>query len=187
MSTTDSAADKLLGGLNPFQRAAASHVAGPLLIVAGPGSGKTRVIVHRIAYLVEHEGVAPYNIFAVTFTNKAAREMRERLEGLLGHAGHGLTVGTFHWACARILPRNVCAVGDVDQAIYSWRAADPRNVFHFQRDFPEHKIVLLEQNYRSTQAILDVADAVIRLAPGRHEKRLWTENERGHPAMLHES
>src|SRR5437763_1362959 len=73
---------------------------------------------------------------------------------------------------------NVCAVGDVDQAIYSWRAADPRNVFHFQRDFPEHKVVLLEQNYRSTQAILDVADAVIRLAPGRHEKRLWTELER---------
>ncbi|HEY7062594.1 MAG TPA: UvrD-helicase domain-containing protein [Chloroflexota bacterium] len=318
-----------LEGLNPAQREAVTTTRGPLLIVAGPGSGKTRVIVHRIAYLVEHEGVAPYHILAVTFTNKAAREMRERLEGLLGHAGHGLTVGTFHWACARILRRdgqavgidphfviyddgdqvslmkkvlqaesldekrvapravlsaisraksemrdpdaysrhaeghwpemvallyrryqeqlqlnhaldfddlllgvvdlfkgdhtvleqyqeryqyllvdefqdtnvaqyeivrllgmkhrNVCAVGDVDQAIYSWRAADPRNVFHFQRDFPEHKIVLLEQNYRSTQAILDVADAVIRLAPGRHEKRLWTENERGHPAMLHEA
>jgi DNA helicase-2/ATP-dependent DNA helicase PcrA len=320
---------RALEGLNPAQREAVQTTRGPLLIVAGPGSGKTRVIVHRIAYLVEHEGVSPHNILAVTFTNKAAREMRERLEGLLGPAGHGLTVGTFHWACARILRRdgqavgidphfviyddgdqiglmkkilaaesldekrvapravlsaisraksemrdpdafsraaegrwpemvamlyrqyqqqlalnhaldfddlllgvvdlfkgdhtvlgkyqeryqyllvdefqdtnvaqyeivrllgakhrNVCAVGDVDQAIYSWRAADPRNVFHFQRDFPEHKIVLLEQNYRSTQAILDVADAVIRLAPGRHEKRLWTENERGRPALLHEA
>jgi DNA helicase II / ATP-dependent DNA helicase PcrA len=320
---------RVLDGLNPAQREAVQTTRGPLLIVAGPGSGKTRVIVHRIAYLVEHEGVSPHNVLAVTFTNKAAREMRERMEGLLGPAGHGLTVGTFHWACARILRRdgqaigidphfviyddgdqislmkkllaaesldekrfpppavlsaisraksemrdtdaysraaeghwpelvamlyrgyqdqlarnhaldfddlligvvdlfkgdhttlaayqeryqyllvdefqdtnvaqyeivrllgakhrNVCAVGDVDQAIYSWRAADPRNVFHFQRDFPEHKIVLLEQNYRSTQAILDVADAVIRLAPGRHEKRLWTENERGHPAMLHEA
>ncbi len=320
---------RALEGLNPAQREAVQTTRGPLLIVAGPGSGKTRVIVHRIVYLVEHEGVSPHHILAVTFTNKAAREMRERLEGLLGPAGHGLTVGTFHWACARILRRdgqavgidphfviyddgdqvslmkkllaaesldekrvapravlsaisrakselrdpdafsraaeghwpemvamlyrryqeqlalnhaldfddlllgvvdlfkgdhtvlakyqeryqyllvdefqdtnvaqyeivrllgakrrNVCAVGDVDQAIYSWRAADPRNVFHFQRDFPEHKVVLLEQNYRSTQAILDVADAVIRLAPGRHAKRLWTENERGQPALLHEA
>lgn len=320
---------RALEGLNPAQREAVQTTRGPLLIVAGPGSGKTRVIVHRIAYLIEAEGVSPYAILAVTFTNKAAREMRERLAGLLGRRADGLTVGTFHWTCARILrrdgpavgidshfviydegdqlalmkkvladealdekrvppravlasisrakselldpaaysrraegrwpetvaklyrryqeqlavnhaldfddlllgvvelfrsdpvvlaryqdryryllvdefqdtnvaqyeivrllggrDRNVCAVGDVDQAIYSWRAADPRNVFHFERDFPELKIVYLEQNYRSTQAILDVAEAVIRAAPHRHEKRLWTENPAGTPAVLHEA
>jgi DNA helicase II / ATP-dependent DNA helicase PcrA len=320
---------RALEGLNPAQREAVETTRGPLLIVAGPGSGKTRVIVHRIAYLVEAEGVSPHQILAVTFTNKAAREMRERLDALLGREGYGLTVGTFHWTCARILRRdgavlgidphfviyddadqvnlmktvlreegidekrvqpravlsyisrakselhdadafarraegrwpelvaplyrqyqerlarnhaldfddlllyvvelfrgapevlseyqeryryllidefqdtnvaqyeivrllgarycNVCAVGDVDQAIYSWRAADPRNVFYFERDFPELKIVLLEQNYRSTQAILDVADAIIRAAPQRRDKRLWTDNPRGAPVTCHEA
>jgi DNA helicase-2/ATP-dependent DNA helicase PcrA len=80
--------------------------------------------------------------------------------------------------------RNVCAVGDVDQAIYSWRAADPRNVFQFEHDFPELKVVLLEQNYRSTPSILEVADAVIRHAPGRRDKRLWTENPPGDTPVL---
>jgi len=320
---------RALDGLNPAQREAVQTTRGPLLIVAGPGSGKTRVIVHRIAYLVEHEGVSPYQILAVTFTNKAAREMRERVARLLGREADGLAVGTFHWWCARVLRRdgvvlgidphfviydetdqvglirevireasldekrvppravlahisrakselvdadtyarraegrwpetvaplyrryqellarnraldfddlllgvvtlfrdapevlahyqeryqyllidefqdtniaqyelvrllggryrNVCAVGDVDQAIYSWRAADPRNVFHFQRDFPELTLVRLEQNYRSTQAILDVADAIIRQAPNRIPKRLWTTNPRGAPVVLHEA
>jgi len=315
-----------LEGLNPAQREAVQATQGPLLIVAGPGSGKTRVIVHRVAYLVEHEGVAPRQIMAVTFTNKAAREMRERVGALLGAQAFGLTVGTFHRTCAEILRRdgewvgvdphfsiyddgdqvalirsllrddgidekrvppravlsqisrakaelidplayarraegrwpemiagyyrryqellernraldfddllvrvvdlfrdvpdvlaayqeryryllvdefqdtnvaqyaivrllgarhrNVCAVGDVDQAIYSWRAADPRNVYQFERDFPELKIVLLEQNYRSTPAILEVADAVIRPAAARRDKRLWTENPPGDAPVL---
>jgi DNA helicase II / ATP-dependent DNA helicase PcrA len=317
---------RALEGLNPAQREAVQTTQGPLLIVAGPGSGKTRVIVHRIAYLIEEEGVSPSQIAAVTFTNKAAREMRERVEHLLGPRGRGLTVGTFHRTCAEILRRdgmavgvdprfviyddgdqvalirgllredgidekrvaprailsqisrakaelvdplayarraegrwpemvagyyrryedllernraldfddllvrvvdlfreasdvldryqeryrylmvdefqdtnvaqyaivrllgsryrNVCAVGDVDQAIYSWRAADPRNVFQFERDFPELKVVLLEQNYRSTPSILELADAVIRHAPGRRDKRLWTENPAGDAPVL---
>ena len=317
---------RALEGLNPAQREAVETTRGPLLIVAGPGSGKTRVIVHRIAYLVEAEGVSPRQIMAVTFTNKAAREMRERVDTLLGARAAGLSVGTFHRTCAEILRRdgqyvgvdphfsiyddgeqvalvrsllredgidekrvpprailsqvsrakaelidpqayarraeghwpemvagyyrryqdllernraldfddllvrvvelfrdvpevldryqeryqyllvdefqdtnvaqyaivrllgsryrNVCAVGDVDQAIYSWRAADPRNVYQFERDFPELKVVLLEQNYRSTPAILAVADAVIRQAPGRRDKRLWTENPPGDAPVL---
>jgi DNA helicase II / ATP-dependent DNA helicase PcrA len=317
---------RALEGLNPAQREAVQATQGPLLIVAGPGSGKTRVIVHRIAYLIEEEDVAPSQIMAVTFTNKAAREMRDRVEQLLGPRARGVTVGTFHRTCAAILRqdglavgvdprfviyddgdqvslirgllredgidekrvaprailsqisrakaelidplayarradgrwpemvagyyrryqdllelnraldfddllvrvvelfrdapdvldryqeryryllvdefqdtnvaqyaivrllgaryRNVCAVGDVDQAIYSWRAADPRNVFQFEHDFPELKIVLLEQNYRSTPSILEIADAVIRHAPGRRDKRLWTENPQGDTPVL---
>ena len=325
-----------LDHLNPAQRQAVTSTRGPLLIVAGPGSGKTRVIVHRIAYLMDAEGVEPYNILAVTFTNKAAREMRERLEGLVGERRAGrLSVGTFHATCARWLridgdrvgvdrrfnilddadqvnvmkgvladlevdekrfsprgvlsrisaakselisperyagradelwnakdmlgsvvarayPRyqerlgelraldfddllgltvellrecpdvlekyqdryryvmvdefqdtnvaqyqlirllgmkhqNVCVVGDEDQSIYGWRKADVRNLVHFERDFPEVGIIMLEQNYRSTQTILDVASAIITPNLGRKPKRLWTDNPPGVQPVLHEA
>jgi DNA helicase II / ATP-dependent DNA helicase PcrA len=317
----------LLSSLNPEQRAAVTSVEGPLLILAGPGSGKTRVIAHRIAYLVAERGVRPWRILSVTFTNKAAREMRERVDALLQDASQGIWLGTFHSICARILrsdgvaagiarsfaiyddgdqlttikrvlndlsldpkqnnPRailsaisraknemlppveyaratgtyfeeivarvyrryqdildtdnaldfddlllrtldlltnapavlqkyqdrfqqvlvdefqdtnvvqyalarelarghgNFCVVGDPDQSIYRWRAADIRNILHFERDFPGTKTVLLEQNYRSTGVILEAAQSLIAAAEDRPEKGLWTENDRGLPITIY--
>ena len=315
--------------LNPAQRHAVEVPGGALLILAGPGSGKTRVIAHRIAHLVEERGVPPWRILAVTFTNKAAREMRERVDGLLGAVAAELSMGTFHGVCARMLRRdgmeiglpsgfaiydrddqialvrrierelqidhrrfappavlsaisaaknerlraaeyegrvgsyfeeivsrvfqqyelalahsaavdfddllgktlelfecaptvraryaerylhllidefqdtnlvqyllarelasrhgNVTAVGDPDQSIYSWRAADVRNLTNFQRDFPGCEVVLLEQNYRSTGRILRVASAVIRSADDRVQKQLWTENPEGERVVEHDA
>ncbi|MCJ7792257.1 MAG: DNA helicase PcrA [Dehalococcoidia bacterium] len=311
----------ILATLNPTQREAVEAIKGPVLILAGPGSGKTRVITHRVAYLVKLCGVSPHNIMAVTFTNKAAREMRERLEQLLGQAAEALSLGTFHAICARILRRdgkaigldssfviydeddqlslmkqaleelnldpkqyapqvlrsaigaaksrlispedyaqrvssyfeeivhrvyqryqqllnqsravdfddllmktvqlfqvhpqilnryqskyvhilvdefqdtnivqymlmkhlagkyrNLCVVGDPDQSIYSWRFADLRNILSFEKDYPEAKVVFLEQNYRSTKTILEVASDVISANVQRKPKKLWTENEDG--------
>ncbi|HXZ94400.1 MAG TPA: UvrD-helicase domain-containing protein, partial [Dehalococcoidia bacterium] len=311
----------ILATLNPAQREAVEAIKGPVLILAGPGSGKTRVITHRVAYLVKVCGVNPHNIMAVTFTNKAAREMAERLEQLLGQAVGALTLGTFHAICARILRRegktiglessfviydeddqlrlmkqvleelnldpkqyapqalrsaisaaksriissedyaqrvssyfeeivqrvyqryqellgqgqavdfddllmktvqlfhdhpqilsryqsryvhilvdefqdtniaqyelmkqlagkyrNLCVVGDPDQSIYSWRFADLRNILSFEKDYPEAKVVFLEQNYRSTKTILEVASDVISVNVLRKPKKLWTENENG--------
>jgi len=320
----------VLEGLNHEQREAVCHTDGPLLILAGPGSGKTRVIVHRIAYLLEARRVPPWNILAVTFTNKAARELRERLEGLVGsRVAPALNVGTFHSIGARwlrhdidqigldprfaifddndqmdlvkgilrelgvdeartsprsllsaishakseLLPpdrysreehgawqetvarvyrryeevlrrnhaldfddlllmtvrvlrevpevlaryqerfqyvlvdefqdtnvaqyaivklltqksRNLCVVGDEDQGIYSWRSADIRNILHFEQDFPDLKVVVLEQNYRSTPTILNVARSVIAANEQRKEKKLWTENQDGLPVTVHEA
>ncbi len=315
--------------LNEAQRHAVEVERGPLMILAGPGSGKTRVIAHRIAYLVQTLHVPAYRILAVTFTNKAAREMRERVEGLLGAEAHALTMGTFHAVCARILrmdgeaiglpsdfaiydtddqmalirlaqaelsidpkryaPRavlsaisraknerrdatafqrqvdsyfeeivariyahyeqslersgavdfddllgrtlelfehhddirekyasrylhtlidefqdtnlvqyqlarqlvsvhgNLTVVGDPDQSIYSWRAADIRNLLDFKRDFPSAEEVLLEQNYRSTGHILSAAHAVIERADGRPEKNLWTTNPDGEQVIEFEA
>ena len=331
----------VLAGLNEPQKAAVEAVDGPLLILAGPGSGKTRVITHRIAYLVRERGVSPHSIAAVTFTNKAAREMRERLFGksqgdpaapLLGglwNMRHDFTVATFHALCARILRidgehvgldrdfviydqedqlevvkqamesqeidhkrfpprpilsaisaaksglieaddytpgrhapieeiirmvyrryqellhsnkavdfddlllktyvlfrdnpsvveryrsryshllidefqdtnvaqyaiarrltgkhRNICVVGDPDQAIYSWRNADIRNILSFQRDYPEAKVVTLGENYRSTGAILEAATGVISANSRRMDKPLTTQNARGSPLYVGES
>ncbi len=309
----------LLAGLNAAQRSAVEAVEGPVLILAGPGSGKTRVITHRIAYLLQELGVAPSRILAVTFTNKAAREMRERLHQLAGQAAEHVQMGTFHAMCVRLLRReheafgidrafsiyddadqlavvkavlaelrldpkkfaprallsaisraksemivpsayprdsyfdeivqrvyegyqarllasnafdfddlilavvrrleqrpelldrlqrrfvhvlvdefqdtnqvqyrlvqllaghyrNICVVGDPDQSIYSWRAADIRNILDFQRDYPDARLVRLEQNYRSTQTILDAAHGVIAANAQRLDKNLWTEKGPG--------
>jgi DNA helicase-2/ATP-dependent DNA helicase PcrA len=319
----------ILATLNPAQREAVEAIKGPVLILAGPGSGKTRVITHRIAYLVRRCGVSPHHIMAVTFTNKAAREMKQRLEQLLGQAIEALTLGTFHAICARILRRdgkavglessfviydeddqlrlvkqvleelkldpkqyvpqalrsaidaaksrlispedyakqigsyfeeivhrvyqryqqllsrgqavdfddllmktvqlfrdhprilaryqsryvhilvdefqdtniaqyelmkqlagkyrNLCVVGDPDQSIYSWRFADLRNILSFEKDYPEAKVVFLEQNYRSTKTILEVASDVISANVRRKPKKLWTENEDGTPVAVIES
>jgi len=311
----------ILAELNPAQREAVETIEGPVLILAGPGSGKTRVIAHRVAYLVKVCGISPHRIMAVTFTNKAAREMEERLHRLISGAVGDLTIGTFHAICARILrqsgraigvdprfviydeedqlsllkrsiqevgldpkqyaPRaiasaitaaksrtltpqdyiqhttsyfeevvgrvyeryqqlltesnaldfddllmkavqlfrsspetlskyqsrylhilvdefqdtnlvqyelikqlggsrhNICVVGDPDQSIYSWRFADLRNILSFEKDFPEAKVVLLEQNYRSTKLILETASSVISANQLRKPKKLWTDNEPG--------
>ena len=314
-------ADPILDPLNPEQRAAVTHGEGPLLILAGAGSGKTRVLTHRIAHLIA-QGVPARSILAVTFTNKAAREMRDRLGRLVGPERLGeLTVGTFHAFCARLLrhdgplvgvdrsfaiydeadqralmrqamadegvseklfspgavgatisgaknelrgpadlaqqpknqlervtarvwPRyaallkennaldyddlllyatrlfetsdralekwqdryhwllvdeyqdtnraqyellrylagfrqNLTVVGDDDQSVYSWRGADVRNILDFERDYPNATVVKLEQNYRSTQRILDAAWSVVRNNAARKEKKLWTDRAGG--------
>jgi DNA helicase-2/ATP-dependent DNA helicase PcrA len=328
----------LLDGLNEPQQLAVTTTAGPVLILAGPGSGKTRVITHRIAYLVQHEHVSPWRILAVTFTNKAAKELRERLEILVGiNESKEMTLGTFHSICARVLrieadylaplglnksfvifdtddqttlvkqairaldldekqyrpvtiqgmisrakndlqgpdqmaelaskyleevaarvykqyqkllranngvdfddllmlteqlwrrepevlrkyqarwhyihvdefqdcnlPQyklirllgfgtderheglgNVCVVGDDDQMIYTWRGASTENVLRFERDFPLTKIIMLEQNYRSTQTILDAAQNVVQRNRLRKDKRLWTALGTGEKIILY--
>ena len=318
----------VLAGLNPNQREAAEAIDGPLLIVAGPGSGKTRVITHRIAYLVRVCGVSSYRIVSVTFTNKAAREMKQRLASLLGPDVKDLSAGTFHSFCAMLLRRegeaigldrnfaiyddsdqldtvkrsmqevdidpkryapravlsaisgaksqllrpdgfalkregyfdeivlrvyeryeqlmarssavdfddlllktyfllsdvpevaekyreryvhfmidefqdtnvaqyaiakelsesyrNLCVVGDPDQSIYSWRNADIRNILSFQTDFPDARVVALEENYRSTGTILDAARKLISSNEQRVKKDLWTRNDKGAPIVLRE-
>ena len=320
--------NSILDGLNQMQREAVETIDGPLLINAGPGSGKTRVITHRIAYLVRDCGVYPSRVAAVTFTNKAAREMRDRLRPLLGEDADRLTVATFHAFCAGVLRvagdriglgrdfviyddtdqvaivkramedadvdpktfsprailsaisgakstlvdvegfglaretpydeivhrvydvyerllaqssavdfddlllkvyrlfsdvpevaeryrdryvyfmidefqdtnvvqyaiakriaekhRNLCVVGDPDQSIYSWRNADIRNILSFRHDYPEAKVIALEENYRSTQTVLDAAQALISSNEQRVEKELWTSNGRGEPIVIGE-
>jgi DNA helicase-2/ATP-dependent DNA helicase PcrA len=313
--------------LNPQQQEAVEHGEGPLLVLAGAGSGKTRVLTARVARLIESAAVPPHRILAVTFTNKAASEMRQRIEMLIGGETRGLWIGTFHSIAARLLRReaahtsrrdrsfsiydeddslralkdameacgldprrwspkavrnrissaknalvgpndyavaaydllsrsvaevypeyekllarqnaydfddllfecvrlvegveevgeryadrflhvlvdeyqdtnhaqyrmirrfgslheNVCVVGDDDQSIYGWRGADLRNILDFERDFPGARVVRLEQNYRSTGSILEVANAVISCNVARKPKRLHTEREAGEPILV---
>jgi len=317
-----------LDKLNPQQRQAVTVGGGPVLVLAGPGSGKTRVLTQRVAYLIGYEGVRPYQMLAVTFTNKAAREMEGRVRGLLGEeATNGLWLGTFHATCARLLRReaehlpfdssfviydeddqqrvvkaairdlnlddktyrptsvhgaisrakndlifpeeypvqtyrdevvkriykhyqellkqnnavdfddlllwtawllsenpavrekyakrfvhvlvdeyqdtnyaqyillkhlasvhrNVFVVADPDQSIYRWRGADYRNVKRFEQDYPDCQVVLLEQNYRSRQTILDAAMSVIDRAPHRRRKKLFTERGQGERLFYYEA
>jgi DNA helicase-2/ATP-dependent DNA helicase PcrA len=316
----------LLEGLNPIQREAVLHTEGPVLIVAGAGSGKTRALTHRIAYLIREKGVSPYEILAITFTNKAAQEMADRVEGLLGtRISAGMWILTFHSACARILRRehmhlgvpthfsiydegdterviticlrelnvdlkrypprqvaavigrakdnligpeefareagnyyeqtvsnvyaeyqrklraagaldfddiimeavrlfrehpevlehyqerfryilideyqdtnraqyhlvnllaskhrNLCVVGDADQGVYSWRGATIKNLLDFEHDYPDAEVFVMEQNYRSTQAILEVANQLITHNIQRKPKSLWTEADQGELAV----
>lgn len=313
--------NQLLEGLNDRQQQAVKTTDGPLLIMAGAGSGKTRVLTHRIAYLMTEKQIAPWNILAITFTNKAAREMRERIQGILGSGGDEIWISTFHSMCVRILRRdsdrmginrnfsildttdqlsviktilkeknldpkkhdprsllgsissaknelitpeefekqagshyeqivsdiykdyqkklrknqsldfddlimttiqlfqrvpevlesyqrkfqyihvdeyqdtnraqymlvkllaarfqNLCVVGDSDQSIYRWRGADIANILSFEKDYPQANVILLEQNYRSTQLILQAANEVIKQNSNRKSKNLWTENQPG--------
>jgi DNA helicase-2/ATP-dependent DNA helicase PcrA len=318
----------ILNGLNPQQRQAVTAPDGPVLVLAGPGSGKTRVLTHRVAYLVSHQDVYPWRIMAVTFTNKAAREMRDRLVELLGASRAGeLTLGTFHATCARILRReapnvgisrdyvifdtgdqlnvtqqvirelnldekkyratailnaisraknelirpqefraqsyyeevvrriyeryqailrannafdfddlimavtilfdehpdilkgyqekyryvlvdefqdtnmaqyilvlqltahwrNLFCVADEDQSIYRWRGADYRNIARLRDDFEDLTQIVLEQNYRSTQTILDAARAIIRYNPNRVDKLLFTDRGQGTQIVTYEA
>ena len=308
--------------LNNEQREAVFCTEGPLLMLAGAGSGKTRSLTHRIAYLIEEKGVAPWNILAITFTNKAAQEMRERVDALVGYGSEDIWISTFHATCSRILRRhidllgydrnftiydasdqkslmkevlkemkidtkqfpersvmseissakneykspldyrneygsnfrnqriadiyehyqkrlkennaldfddllvkmvdlfqtnpdvlehyqdrfqyimvdeyqdtntvqfllvsllakkyrNLCVVGDDDQSIYKFRGANIYNILNFEKVFPDAQVIRLEQNYRSTQNILNVANGVIANNKGRKEKKLWTENQKG--------
>ncbi|MYB10191.1 MAG: AAA family ATPase [Acidimicrobiia bacterium] len=315
----------LTEGLNPAQIDAVTHPGGPILVVAGAGSGKTRVLTHRIAYLIDHQGVSPFALLAITFTNKAAQEMKHRVGNLVGPVADKMWVSTFHSACARILRyeseaigfpssftiydqadsvrltryicrdfgldpkqmpprsihaaisaaknemisvaqykdraanmferrigdiydeyqerlrragamdfddllgttvdlfkqqpdvldryrhrfehvlvdeyqdtnqvqnqlvlllgqehRNVFVVGDADQSVYRFRGADIRNILEFEQAFDDATVVLLEQNYRSTQRILSAANAVIAHNLSRKPKNLWTDQTGGEPIV----
>ncbi len=313
--------NKLLAGLNNKQQEAVKTTQGPLLIMAGAGSGKTSVLTRRVAFLIDEKEVNPWNILAITFTNKAAKEMKERIIALLGIDGESVWVSTFHSMCVRMLRRdsdligynrnftiidagdqqtlikrilkeenidpkkhdprsilaqisnaknelltpgkyearytgyfetivarvynkyqkelrhnqamdfddlimltirlfeespetlsyyqnkfqyihvdeyqdtnhaqytlvnllakrfnNLCVVGDADQSIYGWRGADMQNILDFEKDYPDAKTILLEQNYRSTKNILKAANSVIARNDNRKDKNLWTDNAQG--------
>ena len=314
--------NELLNGLNDKQYEAVTNTEGPSLVIAGAGSGKTKVLTHKIAHLIKDKDVAPWNILAITFTNKAANEMKERVEKLIGDVAKDMWIGTFHSICVRILRKtidrigfnssfvifdtsdqktmikkilkkeeiddklftdksvmyeisnaknemlepdeylkkysgdmrreiigkvyklyqknlkennaidfddiinftikvlldnpdilefysnkfkyvlvdeyqdtnkaqftlvsliaskygNITVVGDNDQGIYSFRGADISNILNFEKDFPGTRIIKLEQNYRCTGNILEIANAVIKNNETKYEKKLWTSNEKG--------
>ncbi|MCH8195884.1 MAG: UvrD-helicase domain-containing protein, partial [Chloroflexi bacterium] len=181
----------LLQGLNPAQRQAVEAVDGPVLVIAGPGSGKTRVIVQRIAYLVKTCGVRPYRIIAVTFTNKAARELRERVHRLLGQSVQDLTLGTFHSICARILRIEADDAG-LDSSFTIYDAADQTSLLkrtledtgidpkRFSPGALKHAIsaakarLLTPAEFATTRA--NYFDEVVLRAYERYEERLRQSN-----------
>lgn len=320
----------LLEGLNDKQYEAVVNTEGPCLVIAGAGSGKTKVLTHKIAYLIQEKEIKPWNILAITFTNKAANEMKERVGSLIGEVARDMWIGTFHSICVRILRRyidrigyessfvifdtsdgramiksclkdlniddkmftdrivqceisnaknemlepstylaraqgdfrkekianiyelyqkrlkennaldfddiinfaikiltenpdvleyysekfkyilvdeyqdtnkaqfmlisllagrygNITVVGDNDQGIYSFRGADISNILNFEKDFPGTKIIKLEQNYRCTGSILNVANSVIKNNETKYEKKLWTKNEKGNMPTVHKA
>ncbi len=320
----------LLEGLNDKQYEAVINYEGPSLVIAGAGSGKTKVLTHKIAYLIQEKEIKPWNILAITFTNKAANEMKERVGNLIGEVARDMWIGTFHSICVRILRRyidrigyessfvifdtsdgramiksclkdlniddkmftdrivqceisnaknemlepstylaraqgdfrkekianiyelyqkrlkennaldfddiinfaikiltenpdvleyysekfkyilvdeyqdtnkaqfmlisllagrygNITVVGDNDQGIYSFRGADISNILNFEKDFPGTKIIKLEQNYRCTGSILNVANSVIKNNETKYEKKLWTKNEKGNMPTVHKA
>src|SRR5438128_2400874 len=195
--------DPMTLALNPQQAAAVRHPGGPLLVLAGAGSGKTRVLTARIANLIQEQGVAPQRIFAVTFTNKAAGEMRSRVATLFREHPERLAywqqrfehvlvdefqdTNAAQYRLVKLLAAqhtNLCVVGDDDQAIYGWRGADVRHMLSFQQDFPGATLIKLEQNYRSTQVILDAANGVIAENTRRLGKTLFTATPGGEPVTL---
>ena len=320
----------LLEGLNDKQYEAVINYEGPSLVIAGAGSGKTKVLTHKIAYLIQEKEIKPWNILAITFTNKAANEMKERVGNLIGEVARDMWIGTFHSICVRILRRyidrigyessfvifdtsdgramiksclkdlniddkmftdrivqceisnaknemlepstylaraqgdfrkekianiyelyqkrlkennaldfddiinfaikiltenpdvleyysekfkyilvdeyqdtnkaqfmlisllagrygNITVVGDNDQGIYSFRGEDISNILNFEKDFPGTKIIKLEQNYRCTGSILNVANSVIKNNETKYEKKLWTKNEKGNMPTVHKA
>jgi len=324
--------DEILNGMNDEQKKAVKHTEGPLLVMAGAGSGKTRVLTHRIAYLLAEKEVPPYNILAITFTNKAAKEMKSRIVNLVGEQADEMIISTFHSLCVRILRRdgdrigidrnfviydssdqltamkealrihkldpkqhdprsllykishakndlvtpkeliekaeasgdffeqivakvydtyetilrknqaldfdslimetyflfervpdvlhyyqnrfqyihvdeyqdtnhaqyklvkllakrfqNICVVGDSDQSIYRWRGADINNILSFEEDYPQARVILLEQNYRSTKNILEAANQVIENNRSRKPKKLWSDNDEGLKLTLYQA
>src|SRR4030042_1899622 len=260
---------RILTQLNPAQQEAVAFGEGPLLILAGAGSGKTRALTFRTAYLIQEKKIPSENILLLTFTNKAAGEMKERIQKLLSHSQNELPfAGTFHSFCARLLRtegkylgispnysiydeadqletiklamikidasskefkpasilntisqakneliaateypqyargffqetvarvylaykwRNLCAVGDAAQAIYGWRGANYRNLMSLKKDFPDLTIINLEQNYRSTQNILQAANEVIRKNTKHPILNLWTKNQAGEKLIVFEA
>src|SRR5947208_776480 len=204
--------ERLLADLNPPQREAVTHGEGPLLVLAGAGSGKTRVLTYRIAYLLATGQALPREILSITFTNKAAGEMRERVEQLVGGVSRLMWVMTFHSACARILRADAPRLG-YKRAFTIYDEADslrmvkrcqeeleldpkrfpPRAIRAqisaaksqlVERDFADTSVVRLEENYRSTQAVLDAANAIVANNKDRLGKRLWTGLGRGEPVTI---
>src|SRR5438445_457171 len=204
----------ILDNLNPQQREAVLATDGPILILAGAGTGKTRVITHRIAYLIQ-QGVRGGAILAVTFTNKAAGQMRERVRVLLESTDAGPSdpwISTFHSFCVRLLRREAprlglprdfaifdeekqlaalkLALGDLgaeDQSIYRWRGADVGNILSFSKDFPDTQVLRVEQNYRSRQKILDAAAAVVSKNVKRIGKELTATRGEGSNLIFFEA
>src|SRR5437763_1693297 len=195
---------EFLSQLNPQQREAVTTGDGPLLILAGAGSGKTRVIAHRIAYLIAERRASIARVFqlyeerlhknnALDFDDlliKTVRllrdvaEVRERYNDRFRYllVDEYQDTNQLQFGLIRLLTekqQNICVVGDPDQSIYRWRGADITNILKFEEHFPSAKVIRLEENYRSTQNILDVASGVIKHNIERKEKALWTQNPRG--------